>query len=152
MESTPPTFPRSNGRLVDWSTQLWVRMTGQTVRWSDHPWLEGPVGDADIIGTDFFRRYAERRAWTATSDGAPRGLVDDFNSIGGPTFDPSRVAPQVVVESSPGHGWARYVRAMRESIHAYLDADNELRADHDLQFLGHRFLRLHYRMRERAAG
>ncbi len=294
MESTLPPLPRSNGRLVDRSTQLWVRMTGQAVSWSDHPWIEGPVGDTDVIGTDFFRRYAERRAWTTISEGAPRGLIDDFDSIGGPTFDPSRVAPRVArfyeatsdylldvwsewsgafrpfgwllaalfsrrlqqlnvpissldtrlgitsdvvrlltaegacagaawiretvatrralyvgsystcrvpgnagpclkvafplpngyalvimkpevhndgsltirstgqrfgdpgfyfyVESSPGRGWTRYVRAMRESIHVYLDEANELRADHDLRLFSHTFLRLHYRMRDRAAG
>ena len=87
---------RPKGRLVDRATQAWVRLTGHAVRWSDHPWLEGPVGDSDIIGTDFFRRYAERRSWTVTADGAARGLLEDFAAVGGPACDPARVAPAVV--------------------------------------------------------
>lgn len=43
---------------------------------------------------------------------------------------------------------ARYVRAMRESIHVYaLGAD--VRADHTLKLWGITFLRLHYRLREK---
>ncbi len=42
---------------------------------------------------------------------------------------------------------ARYVRALRETIHVYSDQDRHLRADHVFTFWGATFLRLHYRMR-----
>ena len=55
------------------------------------------------------------------------------------------------VQKEPGRGWARYVRALQEAIRVYADAQGTLRADHDLWIWGMRFLRLHYRMRKRAA-
>jgi hypothetical protein len=55
------------------------------------------------------------------------------------------------VEKEPGCGWARHVRTLQETIRVYADAQGTLRADHDLWIWGARFLRLHYRMRKRAA-
>ncbi len=55
------------------------------------------------------------------------------------------------VQKGPGRGWARHVRALQEAIRVYADAQGTLRADHDLWIWGMRFLRLHYRMRKRAA-
>jgi hypothetical protein len=55
------------------------------------------------------------------------------------------------VQKEPGRGWARHVRALQEVIRVYADAQGTLRADHDLWIWGMRFLRLHYRMRKRAA-
>lgn len=43
--------------------------------------------------------------------------------------------------------WARYLRALRESIRVYADEDGGIRADHVLMFWGATFLRLHYRLR-----
>jgi len=48
-----------------------------------------------------------------------------------------------------GKYWARYVRAMHEWIHVYVDEEGHLRADHNLNFYGLRFLNLHYLMREK---
>lgn len=42
---------------------------------------------------------------------------------------------------------ARYVRAMRETIHVYPGENETIRADHVLTLGGARFLRLHYRLR-----
>ena len=52
-----------------------------------------------------------------------------------------------VVQKDEGHGWARYVASMKESIRVFVDERRELRADHELRIWGARFLRLHYRMR-----
>jgi hypothetical protein len=41
--------------------------------------------------------------------------------------------------------WARYVKALRESIHVYAATDG-VRADHVLTLFGATFLRLHYRL------
>lgn len=51
------------------------------------------------------------------------------------------------VEDVPGRGWARHVRAFKESIHVFAGEDVAVRADHELRFFGLRVLRLHYRMR-----
>jgi hypothetical protein len=45
--------------------------------------------------------------------------------------------------------WARYVRAMQESIRVYDAPNGEVRADHVLKLWGLTFLRLHYRLRLR---
>lgn len=45
-----------------------------------------------------------------------------------------------------GNYWAKYVRPMHEWIKVYVDSDNILRADHNLNFYGMRFLNLHYKM------
>lgn len=41
----------------------------------------------------------------------------------------------------------RYLRAMRESIHVYVDTAGALRADHDLRLWGRTFVKIHYHMR-----
>lgn len=48
-----------------------------------------------------------------------------------------------------GNHWAKYVRPMHEWIKVYVDEDSILRADHNLDFYGLRFLNLHYKMREK---
>lgn len=49
-----------------------------------------------------------------------------------------------------GIKWARYVRAMRETIRVYAAEEGTVRADHILKYFGLTFLRLHYRMRRRS--
>lgn len=287
-----PNAGSRRGRFVDWATQRWVQATGRAVTWLDHPWLEAPVGDVDVIGIDFFHRLAARRGWSVVSAGEPRGLLEDFYALEGSSCRPAEVDPGVArfyertsdyefdvwsewsglfrplggalgalfsrrlqqlnvplspldtklgitsqvlkliddagqpvcaawiretvatrkalyvgsyslcrlpggltcikvafplphgyalvvmkpesnpngsftvrseglrfgdpgfyffVEAEPGRGWARYVASLKESIHVFRDGRGELRADHDLRFLGRRFLRLHYRMRHAAA-
>lgn len=46
-----------------------------------------------------------------------------------------------------GIAWAKYVRAMQETIHVYPGKDGFCRADHNLRLFGRTFLRLHYAMR-----
>lgn len=50
------------------------------------------------------------------------------------------------VHGDSGAVWARYVRALRESIHVFPAERGLLRADHVLTYFGATFLRLHYRM------
>jgi hypothetical protein len=54
------------------------------------------------------------------------------------------------VHRSEGRMWARYVRAMTESIRVYAAGAGEVRADHTMWFAGLTFMRLHYRLRPRA--
>jgi hypothetical protein len=83
------------GKLIDWTTQRWVQATGRRVDLADHPWLEGPVGDVDVIGTDFFRRLAGRRGFRVIESGRPRGLLDSFSALAGPQCRPAEVDPSV---------------------------------------------------------
>ncbi len=43
--------------------------------------------------------------------------------------------------------WARFVKSMHEYIKVYVDAEGELRADHNLYFYGLPFLQLYYKMK-----
>lgn len=79
----------------DWVTQRWVQATGWRVSWEEHPWLEAPVGDTRRIGADFFRRFAERQGLEVVAAGPPRGLLDRFADLEGPTFRSADVAPAV---------------------------------------------------------
>lgn len=45
-----------------------------------------------------------------------------------------------------GKYWAKFVRAMHEWIHVYVDEEGVLRTDHKLNFYGIRFLELHYKL------
>lgn len=45
-----------------------------------------------------------------------------------------------------GKYWAKFVRAMHEWIHVYVDEEGVLRTDHKLNFHGMRFLELHYKL------
>jgi len=48
-----------------------------------------------------------------------------------------------------GKFWTRFVRSMHEWITVYVDDENVLRADHNLQFYGFPFLNLHYKMTQK---
>ena len=75
------THRSRSGAFVDWVTQRWVQVTGRRVTWAEHPWLAGPVGDVDVIGTDFFRRWAERHGLRLIEGGEPRGLLPNFAAL-----------------------------------------------------------------------
>jgi hypothetical protein len=283
-----PWLGPARGRLSDWFTQRWVRLTGRHVSLQSYPWLDGPTGDPDIIGSNFFNRFASVRGLTVDEQSIPRGLLDDFSALRSSTCSIEMVAPEVVqfyertseykldvwsqwcggyrpfgsvlavlfsrrlqqlnvplspldtslgisnrvlklrqpdgqpvltawvrelltsrntlyagsygvtevpgeqgacmrvvfplpngsaivimrpeshsdgsltvssfggafgsagfyfyVRGGPGHGWARYVPTLKESIRVFLGPDRELRADHVLNIFGAPFLRLHYRM------
>jgi hypothetical protein len=43
---------KGRGALVGRTTQRWVEATGRRVALEECSWLEGPVGDVDVIGGD----------------------------------------------------------------------------------------------------
>jgi len=65
---------KGRGAIVD-PPQRWVRVTGRGISLDECPWLRGPVGDVDVIGTDFFARLAHREGLTVVESGPPRGLA-----------------------------------------------------------------------------
>ncbi|HEX6852243.1 MAG TPA: hypothetical protein VF139_12650 [Candidatus Polarisedimenticolaceae bacterium] len=85
----------ARGDLVDRVTQRWVRWTGRRVRLEDHPWLDGPVGKPEGIGSSFFDAYVAERGLRALR-GEPGGLLADLQALRSASFDPARVDPAVV--------------------------------------------------------
>jgi hypothetical protein len=51
----------AGGALVDRVTQFWVRATGRRVDLAASPWLEGPIGKTDRIGTTVFDELIANR-------------------------------------------------------------------------------------------
>ncbi len=87
---------RLNGAVSDWTTQRWVQLTGRRVCVErDAPWLDGPVGDVERIGADFFERYAERAGLSLDRSTPGRGLLPRFSELSGVRFDASRIASEV---------------------------------------------------------
>jgi hypothetical protein len=73
------------GYAVDWLTQLWVRATGRRVNLESHPWLAAPVGATRRVGT----------AWLGTDPIRAQGLLDSFDQLARPGFDPGAVSAEV---------------------------------------------------------
>ncbi|MFO0634974.1 MAG: hypothetical protein U0168_19190 [Nannocystaceae bacterium] len=87
---------RPRGRLVDWATQLWVRVTGRRVVPATAPWLEGPVGEVDGVGDAFFEHWAAAHDLTVLPAAQAPGLLPRFEDLRGPGFDPAAVDPAIV--------------------------------------------------------
>ena len=96
LEVGTPNLGGRRGVLSDWMTQRWVQLTGKRVDLSDYPWLEGPIGDVELIGSAFFRRLAEKKDLDFVADGPGRGLINDFSRLRGPACRPENVDPRVV--------------------------------------------------------
>jgi hypothetical protein len=81
------------GFVVDRVTQAWVRATGKTVRLDDYPWLDGPVGSPSLISDEWLAREAVRLGADMHEGG---GLLQPFDVLASPSFDPSRLHPSIV--------------------------------------------------------
>jgi hypothetical protein len=92
---SPVTLGDTRGHLVDWLTQRWVQLTGRRVDLRRDPWLDGPVGDPDGIGADFFDRLADVEGLRVRRGDADAGLIPEFGSLAGPMFDPTQVDRRV---------------------------------------------------------
>src|SRR5712671_2418331 len=51
-----------------------------------------------------------------------------------------------MIDGGPDHYIVRHVRSLRELFHVYVDAEEVLRTDHTVFFLGLSIIRLHYKM------
>jgi hypothetical protein len=73
---------------------LWVRLTGKLVRKTDAHWLAGPLGGRERIGTGIYERVAQADGlFIRTPPDA--GLVEHFNVLRGPDFNPDAVHPDI---------------------------------------------------------
>jgi hypothetical protein len=77
------------GHLFDWFTQLWVKTTGRRINPEHYPWLSGPIGKTDGIGSDFFQQLAAEKGLVVESG---RGLIHNFDSVAGSFCNPVEVS------------------------------------------------------------
>src|SRR5438270_10593192 len=73
---------------------LWVRFTGKLVRKSEAPWLAGPLGGRERIGTGIYERIAKAEG-LAICTPSNAGLLEHFNVLRGPDFNPDAVHPDI---------------------------------------------------------
>ncbi|MBN9484232.1 MAG: hypothetical protein BGO70_12095 [Bacteroidetes bacterium 43-93] len=68
------------GQLLQWLINVWLAITGRVRRFTDHPWLRGPVGDGKTIGDKYYDTFAAANGYnvTNTTDG---GLLRDFKAV-----------------------------------------------------------------------
>jgi hypothetical protein len=59
---------KSRGALVDRTTQRWVKATGRRVALEECSWLEGRVGDVDVIGGDLKTSVSTSIHWATCAD------------------------------------------------------------------------------------
>jgi hypothetical protein len=73
---------------------LWVRLTGRLVRRSDAPWLAGPLGGRERIGSGIYERVAQVEGLLIRTP-PHAGLLEHFNVLRGPNFNPDAVHPDI---------------------------------------------------------
>lgn len=83
------------GNLIDWSTQRWVYATGRRVDLSAHPWLDGPIGNTQGVGLDYFDQWAAAENLSVVRHQSSKGLLPVFAALSGPNFDAFAVDPAV---------------------------------------------------------
>jgi hypothetical protein len=74
--------------------QLWVRFTGKLVRRAEAPWLGGPLGGKERIGTSIYERVAQHEGLLMRTP-PDAGLLPNLNVLRGPSFNPDAVHPDI---------------------------------------------------------
>lgn len=95
MATPSPWLGERRGALVDWVTQRWVQLTGRRVMLGDQSWLAGPTGSTLRIGPDYFETLGQELGLEVEDAARSEGLMDAFEALRGPGFDPDAVQAQV---------------------------------------------------------
>ena len=74
--------------------ELMVRFTGRRVRPAEQPWLSCFLGDSGRIGTGIYQRIADAEHLELRTP-ATAGLIPDFETLRGPSFNPDVVHPRI---------------------------------------------------------
>lgn len=100
-EDYPPPPSGASGVLhglisfcLESGIHLWVRLTGRLVRKSEAPWLAGPLGGRERIGTSIYERVARAEGLLIRMP-PDAGLLEHFNVLRGPNFNPDAVHPDI---------------------------------------------------------
>ena len=83
------------GYLSDWVTQRWVQFTGRRVSLKSEQWLAGPIAPTAGIDTDYFASFASAEGLSLHQPENGAGVISDFDTLRGVSFDPSSVHPSV---------------------------------------------------------
>lgn len=71
-----------------------VRLSGRTIRRADAPWLDCVLGQRGAIGGGVYQRIAAM-SHLELSTSPEAGLIEDFEALRGPSFNPDAVHPSV---------------------------------------------------------
>jgi len=82
------------GLLLQICIEWLVRLTGRRIRKSEAPWLDCVLGKPGVIGSGVYQRIADVEKLEI---GQPpdAGLIPNFESLLGPSFDPNRVDSRI---------------------------------------------------------
>lgn len=80
--------------LLEEGINAWVHLTGKRIRNGDESWLAAPLGERGRIGTSIYERIAKAEN-LETRMPPTAGLIPDFDSLRGPSFDPNSVRPEI---------------------------------------------------------
>lgn len=76
--------------------RAWVILFGKRCDPRSLPWIAGPVGGPSLeMGPLAYRDIAANQGWTVDEQQSDTGLVEDFASLASPSFDPTRVHPEI---------------------------------------------------------
>lgn len=81
------------GRLIDQSTQRWVRETGRNVDLSVATWLDGPTGGAGVVADAWLPEVTALHSGTQRREA---GLLPAMSELSSPRFDAAALRPEVV--------------------------------------------------------
>jgi hypothetical protein len=75
--------------------ELWVRVFGRRIDAVGDSWLVGPIAATGAVGPGFYRDFAKSQGLTVRAPGPEAGLLDAFDALAGPGFEPGRVQAEV---------------------------------------------------------
>jgi hypothetical protein len=82
------------GRLLQFCIEWLVRLSGRRVRKADAPWLDCVMGEPGLIGAGIYQRIADDEHLQLSTP-PDAGLIPDFSTLRGPSFDPDMVHPRI---------------------------------------------------------
>jgi hypothetical protein len=88
------TYKKNN--FFDLVTQLWVKSTGKNLNLDEYPWLKGPSGEPDEIGSDYFEKHALKNNLNVRKNITGTGLMTDFHKLKNKDFNPDEVDPDII--------------------------------------------------------
>jgi hypothetical protein len=77
-------------KCIEWL----VRLSGRRVLKTDAPWLNCVIGREGRIGTGVYQQIAEEQKLQLSMP-PQAGLIPDFDTLLGPSFEPARVHPKI---------------------------------------------------------
>lgn len=82
--------------IQDKLTQIWVKLTGKKVDIYKDSWINGIIGDEDIIDSKFFKKLANAENLVLTSNEPNTGLIDNIDILNFTVAEKQLLNPQVI--------------------------------------------------------